>query len=75
MKIKDLVKILAEENDPEKEIVMSKDSEGNAFSPLADVGDGLYASNSTYSGEVYNLDEKEDAGEGAKQVLVLWPTN
>ncbi len=75
MKIKELIKILKEKENQDMEVIMSKDGEGNAFSPLAELGDGLYSPDSTYSGQVYNLDEREEAGKEAKKVIVLWPTN
>lgn len=74
MKVKDLIELLKGE-DMEKEVVMSKDGEGNGFSPLSDVAHALYVPDSTWSGEVYNTDEKEEAGEEAKEVVILWPTN
>lgn len=67
-------------------IVMSKDGEGNSFSPLANPGDGAYTADTTWSGEVQLLkltDElraegyaEEDVG-GPESVpcVVLWPTN
>lgn len=74
MKIKKLIEELSKE-DGDLDIIMSRDGEGNGFSPLSSLGDGLYVADSTYSGEIYNLDEAEDAGEEAKKVIVLWPTN
>lgn len=74
MKVKELIESF-EPGDMEKEVVMSKDGEGNGFSPLADVAEGLYVADSTWSGQVFNEDEKEEAGEDAKDVIVLWPTN
>jgi len=74
MKIKDLIELLNKE-DPEMNIIMSKDGEGNDYSPLAGIGDGLYVADSTWSGTVYNLDEKDEAGENFEKVIVLWPTN
>lgn len=69
-------------------VVMSKDGEGNAFSPLAQLEDRyIYVPDSTWSGSIYleALDELDreagytdedlyhgDDGQGA---IVLWPTN
>ncbi|MGL4999425.1 MAG: hypothetical protein ACRC5T_10695 [Cetobacterium sp.] len=51
---------------PEFLVVMSKDGEGNGFSPLADLSHEEYISDSTYSGDI------ED---GEPNAIVLWPTN
>lgn len=60
-------------------IVMAKDGEGNTFSPLSAVSDGaVYEPESTWSGEIYHLDEvKEDEYFSKQAVLaiVLWPVN
>lgn len=71
MKVKHLIKTLQKE-DPEMLIVMSKDGEGNSFSPLADIGDGFYVAESTWSGDLYCEDEKPKK---SKKVICLWPTN
>jgi hypothetical protein len=47
--------------DPNKVVILQKDSEGNGYSPMAEVDDNaLYAPDTTYSGEVSieKLDEK-----------------
>ena len=51
-------------------VVMSKDSEGNSFSPLSEGSTEWYVPDSSYSGDL--VEEKE---KGAKQAVVLWPTN
>ena len=56
------------------EVVMSKDGEGNGFSPLAEAIEGLYHPDSTYSGDVYDLDD-EEAPNDCNPVVVLYPTN
>lgn len=59
-------------------VVMSKDGEGNSFSPLSEVETGLYVSETTWMGEFISPDDdgdKEvdlDAGEPA---VALWPVN
>jgi hypothetical protein len=73
MKASKLIKLL--EKHPNWEVVMSKDSEGNGFSPLAEIGEQLYVPDSTWSGEVHSLDEAEHLGKEAKEAFVLWPTN
>jgi hypothetical protein len=78
MKVKDLIETL-KNIDPEKEIVMSKDSEGNSFSPLADWCHGYYVPSTKWSGDLYNSKE-EAVGDGiaddkALECVALWPTN
>ena len=81
-----LKEILAGYND-EMLIVMSRDSEGNGFSPLADHGKQIYVPDSTWSGDIYEIeltaelieqgfttDELYDGDDGV-QAIVLWPTN
>ena len=69
-------------------IIMSKDAEGNAFSPLSGPPTkGIYVPTSTWSGEFqdkpnedtkaidsdyYECAKKED---GAVEAICLWPTN
>lgn len=56
------------------EIVMSKDAEGNAFSPLAHVEpDARYVPETTWSGWVPCSDEPDP--DGMQRVVMLWPTN
>ena len=57
------------------EVVMSKDGEGNGFSPLAEVErDARYLADSTWSGERITDDEWDNYPD-AKPVVCLWPTN
>lgn len=65
MKVKQLIKKL-QKHDPEKIVIMSKDSEGNYFSPLADMSKENYIPETTWAGEL---------GSGGEPALVLWPTN
>jgi len=39
--------------DPERLVVLQKDSEGNGHSPLCDFWPGTYIADSTYSGEAF----------------------
>lgn len=84
MTVQALIKEL-QKCDPRALVVMSTDSEGNMYSPLADLDDRYnYAADTTYSGEIGfrkltpELKEKgysrEDTVKGRKAV-VLWPTN
>lgn len=69
MRVKDLIKSL--QTMPEDMlVVLSKDSEGNHFSPLADdFSKGYYKKNNAWSGE-FSLEEKK----GVK-ALCFWPVN
>lgn len=55
------------------EVVMSRDGEGNSFSPLRIVRSGLYVAENPGTGNVYDADEV--VGEDANPVVVLWPMN
>ena len=85
MKVKELIKLLMDE-DQEKEVIMSKDGEGNGFSPFADFGNtNTYLADSTWSGEMgfSELTEelkKDGYSEGdilsdGVPALVLYPIN
>jgi hypothetical protein len=51
-------------------VVMSKDTEGNAYSPLETLCPGKYIAETVYSGEIVDPKNKK----GVKAV-VLWPAN
>lgn len=50
MKVKDLIAWLSCEN-PELEVIMQKDAEGNGYSPLSNVDLGRYLADTTWFGE------------------------
>lgn len=55
MKVKELIRKLQKE-DPESVVVLQSDSEGNGYSPLADVdSDAVYIPETTWSGKVYSM--------------------
>lgn len=70
-------------------VVMSKDGEGNSFSPLADADteSNVYVPDSTWSGEIHIkeltpelkkqgfTDEDVYDGDDGQVAVVLWPTN
>ena len=64
MKVRDLIDLLST-LDQEAEVILSSDAEGNSYSPLASYDTGVYAPNSTWSGDFYStndvVDEDEDA--------------
>ncbi len=82
--VKRLIKLLQAE-DEDRIVIMSSDSEGNSYSPLASLGTAAYRADTTWSGEVgmeklTSADKKagyteEDVLEGGKPALILQPTN
>ncbi len=74
MNVGDLRRLL-EGHDEDTLVVLSKDAEGNGFSPLDELdepGRHRYFPSSTWAGEVEGADEVGDDGE---KVVVLWPVN
>src|SRR5579862_2375574 len=55
---------------PGVHVVLSKDSEGNDFSPLFQVSLGVYRARDSWRGEVDDLPEGQVGGANA---VVLWP--
>ena len=86
MKVKELINIL-KEMPQEALVVMSKDAEGNSYSPLYKVAsDTIYEPETTWYGEVYStkwsaedVDMEENAWKEFKKrceaCVVLIPTN
>lgn len=84
MKIKELMELL-KGFDPDTIVVMSKDAEGNGYSPLTEIssGDNYVAENSWsgYVGPPELTDELRDEGYSEEDIvdgvpcIVLWPTN
>lgn len=86
MKVKDLMAELSE-IDPESEVILQKDSEGNGYSPLYGVdNESIYLPSNTWSGEVYdskwdaddtffNEDEWEELKKNTPRCVVLYPVN
>ena len=54
-------------------VVLSSDSEGNAFSPFQDASEGVYAADTTYSGQFTS--HPEDEIEDGVKALCLWSVN
>lgn len=50
MKVRDLIEMLSRV-DPDREIIVQKDAEGNCFSPLADLWEGAYRPITRWNGE------------------------
>jgi len=66
-------------------VVMSRDAEGNGYSPLVETSESMYVAETTWSGEVYptpediaddeQLGEDDEAPGDAVRVVTLWPVN
>jgi len=54
MKVKELINKL-NKLDPESQVILQKDSEGNGYSPCYGVEAAVYIAESSYSGSVYSL--------------------
>jgi hypothetical protein len=86
MTVRELRVLLANANDDDL-VVLSKDAEGNGYSPLRGTWDAIYVPDSTYSGNVYMRElttedrvegyTEEDLYEGddGQPALVLTPVN
>lgn len=75
MKVKELIELL--KTLPEDhEVILSKDGEGNSYSPLSSHGTYMYLPESTWSGEIFSEEDAEESellyGENA---VVFWPVN
>lgn len=69
MKVSELMRRLSAFN-PDHVVVMSKDSEGNGYSPLAHVDPVHYTAETTWSGEIDHPDEPHPDGPNA---VAIWP--
>jgi hypothetical protein len=58
---------------PDLEIVMSKDGEGNQFSPFSEITIGLYEPINTWDGDFCH-EKYMEIGE-TSNALCLWPVN
>jgi len=84
MRVKELKELLKSVDD-DRIVVMSRDGEGNGFSPLGDLDDeSTYLADSTWSGdcgiekltpELKKQGFTEEDINGGEKALVLWPTN
>jgi len=71
--VKQLIEDLKKEN-PDALVVMSKDGEGNSYSPLHESRSTTYKANNTWSGQIDD-DSKPSKKNGTVAAVVLWPTN
>lgn len=77
MKVKELLAELTKIN-PELEVVMSKDAEGNNFSPCCETCFGIYEPETTWYGEFDYSDPIQEAGDrpgSPVNAVCLWPVN
>lgn len=65
MKVKELIKLLQKE-DPEATVILGKDAEGNGYSPLDCIYNGVYQPETTWSGEFTS----EEGAEGEVAILL-----
>ncbi len=66
-------------------VILSKDAEGNGFSPAVEAEVAMYAADTTWSGERYMTDAERqatgtpdeycEAPDDAIRAVFLWPTN
>lgn len=85
MKLDEYIKLLNETKERvggDVEVIISKDSEGNYFSPFSDILENcIYIAESAYDGEIYSKDgygEEEWSDlceEEHKKCIVLYPIN
>lgn len=54
-------------------VVLSRDAEGNGYSPLLDATVGAYLPANTWSGEFF--DEAEVGAGPGQRAICLWPVN
>lgn len=57
------------------QVIMSKDGEGNSYSPFSDFGLGMYIPDSTWSGDFYGSVDAEEIDGYEENAICLWPTN
>ena len=79
MKVKELIKQLRK-FDPKATVVLSRDAEGNGYSPVADLEVGFYTAETSWCGdflskalieeETYEIDTSN-----AIEAIAIWPIN
>ena len=83
MTVRELITLL-EQHDPDRIVVMAKDSEGNSYSPFSDAWTGAYLAETTWMGEVgLEVLTQEDREDGFDEsdvldgvpALILCPVN
>ena len=76
MTVGELKEMLKDEPD-DYLVVLSKDSEGNRFSPLYIPSTGMYEPETEWSGDVIDQEWAEEEGgtEYKENAVILWPMN
>jgi len=74
MKVKDLIEALESIN-PEHNIIMGKDAEGNNYSPLSNIIIGRYLPESPCYGYVEFEDDMDEDSDSPVDSIVLFPVN
>lgn len=87
MTVRELIELLSKCN-PDDIVILSKDAEGNGFSPLSNIQEEMYTPDTTYSGEIslraltpelaergFTEDEVGNPEDGAVNCVTLYPTN
>ena len=73
------LKLMLDEYDDNRIVVIATDGEGNSFSPLDNVGWGVYFADSTWVGDFVDADDleaDEDINtDESEPAIVLWPAN
>ena len=74
MTVKELLEAL-EGVDPEMEIILQRDPEGNSYSPADGAEPAFYQAQTFVRGEVYTQEDLEEGYGGAnpQPIIVLWP--
>lgn len=79
MTVRDLINKLLKVDDLNRTVILQKDVEGNAYSPLCDWSHGWYEPESTWSGELVHCDDVKNGevelSDRAVKAVVLVPVN
>ena len=87
MTVKKLIKQLQEIENKVRVVIMSKDAEGNGYSPLSNLQESAYEADSTWSGEILmegkltpelikqGYSEGDMENDNSQAAIILWPTN
>lgn len=71
MNVKDLLSFL-KASDPTSEVIMSKDGEGNGYSPLHLIQEAHYSQDAKHP---WDVEANNDPFKGSKKCVLLWPSN
>ena len=74
MNVKELKKQLDGVED-DRVVILSKDGEGNSFSPLDTLSFANYMSESQWHGDIEDVEDIESGEQPGQKAIVLWPTN